>query len=170
MFHTSIDWLRALDLRLCLACNRAVGRAAIPTFRFFGRVGDGPLWVLLAVPVYLFAGWWGVGRLAGSLVTAAVLYRVAKATTARPRPHVACPDVRLLAAPLDRYSFPSGHTLHAVATAVVVGELVSGSGVLLWPLAVAIALSRVVLGLHYPSDVAAGAALGCAIGVVWVTV
>ena len=67
------------------------------------------------------------------------------------------------AAPLDRYSFPSGHTLHAVSfTWQACAHFPELAWVLL-PLAALIAGSRVVLGLHYPSDVLAGAAVGAAL-------
>src|SRR5690606_16957595 len=71
-------------------------------------------------------------------------------------------DVRVRAwvAPLDEFSFPSGHTLHAVAFSTVA---VAHYPVLAWalvPFTGAVALSRVVLGLHYPSDVLAATAIG----------
>ena len=74
-------------------------------------------------------------------------------------------DLAVGAAPLDRYSFPSGHTLHAVAFSTVV---LATYGILAWllvPFTLAVATSRVVLGLHYPTDVAAGAAVGALLAV-----
>ena len=70
-----------------------------------------------------------------------------------------------VAAALDRYSFPSGHTLHAVCfTTLVVGEFPDPWALLLIPFSLLVAISRVTLGLHYPSDVLAGGALGFALG------
>ena len=66
--------------------------------------------------------------------------------------------------PLDRFSFPSGHTLHAVSFTVSVCSSLPALAVVLVPAAVLIALSRVVLGLHYPSDVLAGGLLGALLG------
>ncbi len=68
--------------------------------------------------------------------------------------------IRAWVAPLDEFSFPSGHTLHATAFSVVA---VAHYPVLAWllaPFALAVAASRVVLGLHYPSDVLAAIAIG----------
>jgi undecaprenyl-diphosphatase len=67
-------------------------------------------------------------------------------------------------APLDHYSFPSGHTLHAVSFTVILTTYLPGLAGALVALASLIALSRVILGLHYPTDVAAGAALGGSLG------
>jgi undecaprenyl-diphosphatase len=61
---------------------------------------------------------------------------------------------------LDRYSFPSGHTLHAVALTLVVTTTYPAFAWILVPFTLLVATSRVVLGLHYPTDVVAGAGLG----------
>jgi undecaprenyl-diphosphatase len=65
--------------------------------------------------------------------------------------------------PLDQFSFPSGHTLHAVAFTLVACSYYPTLAVLLVPFTLLVAASRLVLGLHYPSDVLAGAVLGALI-------
>jgi undecaprenyl-diphosphatase len=73
----------------------------------------------------------------------------------RPRPPHVAPRVRTA----GRHSFPSSHATSATAAAVAYGAL----GVYaVPPIAVAMCLSRLVVGVHYPTDVAAGAALGAA--------
>ena len=98
-------------------------------------------------------------------IAATLVSKALKSLTSRSRPFSAHAGVLLGAAPLDRYSFPSGHTLHAVAFSTVV---LATYGILAWllvPFTLAVATSRVVLGLHYPTDVAAGAAVGALLAV-----
>jgi undecaprenyl-diphosphatase len=64
-------------------------------------------------------------------------------------------------APLDEFSFPSGHTLHAVSFTLVALAYFPVLAPVLVPFTVLVALSRVVLGLHYPSDVLAATVIGC---------
>jgi len=61
-------------------------------------------------------------------------------------------------------SFPSGHAAGSFAFATFVMTLNRRAGMILLPIAMLIGLSRVALGVHYPSDVLAGAVLGAAIG------
>ena len=66
--------------------------------------------------------------------------------------------------PLDEFSFPSGHTLHAVSFTVVALAGISQLAWLLVPFTTLVAMSRVVLGLHYVSDVLVGALIGWGLG------
>ncbi|OMI87288.1 phosphatase PAP2 family protein [Streptomyces sp. M1013] len=76
-----------------------------------------------------------------------------KRVVRRPRPAHVVPLVRTA----GRHSFPSSHATSATAAAVVFGALGVRAA---WPLAAAVCASRLVVGVHYPSDVAAGATLG----------
>jgi undecaprenyl-diphosphatase len=100
---------------------------------------------------------------AASYLGATLLANALKAATNRPRPSVADPTIHPLIAVPGSSSLPSGHAAGAFAAALAVG-LVHPR--LRWPLlllAGPIALSRVWLGVHYLTDVTAGAALGCAV-------
>jgi undecaprenyl-diphosphatase len=88
------------------------------------------------------------------------LYKVIKSLTGRPRPCAVSASITLGTAPLDQYSFPSGHTMHAVAFSMVATAHHAELTWLLVPLSSLIALSRVLLGLHYPTDVIAGGIIG----------
>ncbi|HMC13188.1 MAG TPA: phosphatase PAP2 family protein, partial [Gallionellaceae bacterium] len=81
----------------------------------------------------------------------------------RPRPYNVYPAIICTGKTLDQFSFPSGHTMHAVAFSIVA---IYYFPVLIWlvlPFSILVTLSRPVLGLHYPSDVLAGAAIGAAL-------
>ncbi len=159
---------RALDPRLCRTVNRWGGRRAIG--KFFGvvsRLGDGWLWYALMAALAIFGGARGAHAALHMLCTGLIawlLYRTLKRWTQRPRPFRAHADVIARAASLDEFSFPSGHTLHAVAFSIIAIAWFPALTLPLVIFAALVALSRVVLGLHYPSDVLAGIALGAALG------
>jgi undecaprenyl-diphosphatase len=152
------------EYRLCRRINRGSDvRLLLPVMRVASRLGDGVVWYLLLLLLPLLYGARG-GR-AAIVMTATgfiglVLYKVLKRTLVRERPFIRHPGITLAMPPLDRYSFPSGHTLHAVSFTTQAVALFPELGWVLVPLAALIAASRVVLGLHYPTDVAAGAMLG----------
>jgi undecaprenyl-diphosphatase len=91
-----------------------------------------------------------------------------KRVVRRPRPRL--PDRQPLVKTLGRHSFPSSHATSAAAAAVALGGLGPFGKQVVPPLAAAMCVSRLVVGVHYPSDVAAGAALGgitAGIGAKW---
>ena len=96
-------------------------------------------------------------------MVALILYRKLKRWTKRPRPCAADGRIRAWIAPLDEFSFPSGHTLHAVSFTVVALAHYPVLAWLLLPFTASVAISRVVLGLHYPSDVLAATTIGVAL-------
>jgi undecaprenyl-diphosphatase len=89
-----------------------------------------------------------------------LLYKWLKGKTLRPRPFEVHQDIFLTGKPLDKFSFPSGHTLHAVVFGLVAINYYPALSFIIMPFVSMVALSRVVLGLHYPSDVLAGALIG----------
>ncbi|MFJ6695936.1 phosphatase PAP2 family protein [Streptomyces sp. NPDC091272] len=93
---------------------------------------------------------------------------VVKHVVRRPRPRL--PAHAPLVKTLGRHSFPSSHATSAAAAAVALGALGPFAGQVVPPLAAAMCVSRLVAGVHYPSDVAAGALLGgltAALGGTW---
>jgi undecaprenyl-diphosphatase len=151
---------QALCLRINRACHRTNAR------RFFvaaSRLGDGIAWYALMASLAVAGGAPGARAAAQMAVAGTVgvlLYRILKTRLVRERPFVSHAAIRLGTAPLDRYSFPSGHTLHAVCLTMLALAQFPALAALLVPFAAAVAASRVVLGLHYPTDVLAGAVLG----------
>jgi undecaprenyl-diphosphatase len=156
------------ESQLCLRCNRWAARRAIA--RFFGivsRLGDGVFWYALIVAIALFGSVQGP-RVAVQMtltgLVAAIMYRLLKRWTRRPRPFRAHREIVAHIPPLDEFSFPSGHTLHAVSFASIALAYYPWLAPLLVPFTLLVAASRVVLGLHYPSDVLAALLIGCILG------
>ena len=154
---------RAVCLRANARCRHGAVRAF---FVAASRLGDGAVWYALVAALALAGGPAGAAaalQMAVAGAAGAVIYKVLKERLVRERPCVSHAGILAGTAPLDRYSFPSGHTLHAVCFTALSVSHDTALAPLLVPLALAIAASRVVLGLHYPSDVAAGAVIGAAL-------
>ena len=155
------------DLAVCVSCNRASRHRLIGSaLRLVSRLGDGLIWYIL-IGALAICKVPGGPRAALHMVLTGLgctaLHKWLKVKTLRPRPCHINPIITLGALPLDQFSFPSGHTLHAVAFTMLAVWYFPTLIWLLAPLTLLIALSRVVLGLHYPSDVLAGAAIGASI-------
>jgi undecaprenyl-diphosphatase len=156
-----------MDFSVCLLFNRLVSWEFIRRFfAFISRLGNGVFWYALIAVLPFVDDWRGaVAALHMLLVGLAglVIYKLMKRKFIRERPFVRNRGIRLGTAPLDRFSFPSGHTLHAVGFSLVAIAYYPLLLPLLAPFALLIALSRMILGLHFPSDVIIGAAIGFAI-------
>lgn len=159
--------LLASDYGWCLAANRLAARRVVRAyFRTVSRLGDGAFWYALLVAMTLIDGAEGLKaslHVAATGTVALGLYRWLKRWTRRPRPFAADARIRAWTAPLDEFSFPSGHTLHAVTLTLVTLAHYPASGWVLLPFTASVAASRVFLGLHYPSDVLAATAIGVAL-------
>jgi undecaprenyl-diphosphatase len=97
-------------------------------------------------------------------IVAATTYRSLKRWTRRPRPFRTHDAIIPYLAPLDEFSFPSGHTLHAVSFTLIALAYFPMLAPLLVPFTVLVMLSRIVLGLHYPSDVLAATVIASLLG------
>ena len=158
-------WKRAdiLESGLCHRANRASIGALRHVFRFASRMGDGGFWFLMLA---ILPAVYGRAALPCDLALimsnglGLALYLALKRLTARPRPFVTHAGIIAHDRALDEYSFPSGHTMQAVSFSLQISARFPHLAPVLLPLAFLIALSRVALGLHYPTDVIAGAVLG----------
>ena len=138
-------------------------------FNGMSRLGDGPLWGLLGIALLA-----ADPREYGSIVAVlalAIAVNVAIFTTVKklvgcPRPFETWDHLKCIMLPPDRFSFPSGHTMTSFTVLGVLHGPLPGVCLLILPAAVAIGLSRVYLGLHYPTDVLIGALLGSMTGLV----
>jgi undecaprenyl-diphosphatase len=161
-FIESLKWLVDCDVAACTFLNRISHPPLLRSFFVsISRLGDGWIWYafILLLPIVYGEISTALDLIKVGLVNLAV-YKVLKTTTARSRPCAANAGIALGTAPLDQYSFPSGHTMHAVAFTMVLTAEYPELSIGLVPFSSLIALSRIVLGLHYPTDVIAGAVIG----------
>lgn len=169
-----IERLINFDMRICCYFNRHVEKKRIRHFfSTISRLGDGPFWYALILLIPFIFGPESVHvslRMAGAGLSGLLLYKLIKTLTERQRPFIKSNSIVLGAAPLDQYSFPSGHTLHAVSFSLVAIHYFPVLAWLLVPLATLIAMSRVVLGLHFPTDVLAGALIGFGLALMFVSI
>lgn len=149
---------------LCLRINRLSHRVWIRRFfSLVSRLGDGGIWAAMAVLIVGSNGPQAIPVVLHMAVTGAVgvlVYKLLKSRLVRERPYINHGDILCGTAPLDRYSFPSGHTLHAVSFSIMISAVAPALMPVVVPFAVLVMASRVILGLHYPSDVVVGAGLG----------
>ncbi len=161
---SSLAHLSALDRRVVVSVNRLNLRPHLG--RFFAvvsRLGDGVFWYALMAVIPFVHGWeaWPLSvALALNGAACTLIYKMLKVSTRRCRPCDAVVAMHRTVAPLDRFSFPSGHTLHAVGFTLLTILVQPVWTAILVPFAILVAISRLVLGLHWPSDVIAGACIG----------
>jgi len=154
------------DRSFALWAHGAATRAwVVRTLAAASRIGDGWLWYAIVVCLPWAGGPAGASasvRMIGVGLVDLVIYRIVKRWIARPRPSRTCPDIHECTRTLDEFSFPSGHTLHSVAFSLILTVYYPMFALVVWPFTLLVAVSRVVLGLHYPSDVLVGALIGAA--------
>jgi undecaprenyl-diphosphatase len=131
------------------------------------RGGDGWLWYAMGLAVLLFGGesrYAAVGASSLAAATGIALFLWLKRFANRRRPCAIEPHCWSTLLPPDQFSFPSGHTITAFAVSIPLAlaypPLMAG----LLFCAVSIAVSRILLGMHFLSDVVAGALIGTTLG------
>jgi undecaprenyl-diphosphatase len=133
------------------------------------RLGDGWVWFALAVGVFLFGGsgrFVTLGAGQSAALAGILIFRLLKKASGRQRPCALEPHCWAHILPPDQFSFPSGHSITAFAVTVSVGLFHPEMLPFLLFLAVSIAASRIILGMHFLSDVLAGSLIGAGLGYV----
>lgn len=163
-----LEWLLNLDGNILLFIQEFIRNPMFTPFvKFITTLGNGGgIWIfltliLLIVPKTRKVGCMMTAALIGTLLVNNVLL---KNLIARTRPYEVIPELTYLVSKPGDYSFPSGHTGSSFAAACVMfRELPKKYGVPALVLAILIALSRLYVGVHYPSDVLFGMISGIAI-------
>jgi undecaprenyl-diphosphatase len=131
------------------------------------RMGDGWIWYGLGFVLLAFGGaqrYAAVGSGGLAALAGVGVFKALKRLSQRPRPCQIEPHCWSRVLPPDQFSFPSGHTMTAFSIAIVVSYFYPSLEGPLFFLAVSIAVSHVVLGMHFLSDVLAGILLGVRLG------
>ena len=167
----SLSSLQQVDLALF---NKVFGygkarQALTHTAMAVSKSGDGYA-QLLAPLIVWFTGSVLAPTYAFSLLVAFSVercsYYVLKNSLKRLRPCDLTPSIHSLIAASDKFSFPSGHTSAAFCLCVMTSLVFGGVASVLFIWAVAVGLSRIIVGVHFPGDIVAGALLGSSVALV----
>lgn len=139
-------------------------------FTAITRLGEkGLIWIAFTLFLLLFKKykWAGVASGISMTVTFVVVNVIVKNIVDRVRPYEVLEGLRCIVDPKSDFSFPSGHTAHAFAVGVVVLIMLPRKlGLPMFIFAFVMGFSRLYVGVHYPTDVLAGAAIGTIIALV----
>jgi undecaprenyl-diphosphatase len=167
--HIMLQFIATRDHKLMRKVNKWLAPKWVRLWALAAtRAGDGWLWYLAGLIVFLFGGPEHLTALASAGSAALVgvgLFIAIKKVSGRKRPCEIEPHCWAHLLPPDRFSFPSGHTITAFAVAVALGMFYPAFLPALLFCAFSIAASRILLGMHFLSDVVAGALLGT--GLAW---
>lgn len=158
------DFISTRDHRLMRRLNSWQAPGWIRVWMTFAtRGGDGWLWYIMSLVILVFGGPDRYAALLSAGVASSsgtLLFLALKRTAKRQRPCAIAEHCWAKLLPPDQFSFPSGHSINAFAFAVAFSLYFPIWTVGLLFCAFSIAISRIILGMHFLSDIIAGAALG----------
>jgi undecaprenyl-diphosphatase len=168
MAASVLHWLSTRDHRLMRRVNRWMPPRWMRLWMVAAtRGGDGWLWYGVGAAVALDGGPARFRALLAAVLAVSfgiVLFLSLKRACGRKRPCALEPHSWATLLPPDQFSFPSGHTITAFAMALSLSVFYPVMLLGLLFCAFSVALSRILLGMHFLSDVLAGAAIGGALG------
>ncbi|MEO8026696.1 MAG: phosphatase PAP2 family protein [Bryobacteraceae bacterium] len=163
-----LDLISSGDHRLMKRVNRWRAPRWIRLWMIFAtRGGDGWLWYGLGLTVLLFGGESRTPALLAALLASgagSLLFFRLKRLIGRKRPCAIESHCWATLLPPDQFSFPSGHSITAFAVTIAVSGFYPGLLAGLLFCALSVAVSRVLLGMHFLSDVIVGSLIGAALG------
>lgn len=164
MWHALLEADRAVGSHVAAAIASPVLQSLFLWASIIGR--GGMVWLALGLVAWFVtpARRGAVWRLALSIGLSALLVDgVVKPLVDRARPFTGHPEAVVLDVRPDTASFPSGHAANAAAGATALARVWPAGTLPFWGLALLIALSRVVVGVHFPTDVVSGLIFGYAV-------
>ncbi|WP_440952746.1 phosphatase PAP2 family protein [Methanococcoides sp. FTZ1] len=136
-----------------------------PLMVFLSVIGQGPLWALIGLCLFIYSSRRTAIYYGMTGISVWVVCTVLKSVLMVPRPE----DIRFVVEATG-YSLPSTHSAMAFATAMFLHSKAGRYSPFLWTGALLMAISRVFAGVHYPSDVIAGALIGMIMGYAWIRI
>lgn len=165
--HHPLSVIQRFDETMLLRIQRhRFGSAGDALMKLYTTLGNGgAIWIAVSIAMLFFTPTYSAGLCSGiALIFSVVITNLMlKPFFARPRPYVTMDNYIPLLTSNDRNSFPSGHTCGAFSAGVAWAVMLPNHWMRLIAVAQAVVMgySRLYVGVHYPSDVLAGAGIGC---------
>lgn len=164
-----MNLLTRADTQLFYWLFNKTARKNCTLVKWISKTGDGYLYLLLGLMLWMFEPRHGELFLYTAILAYVLelpIYVVLKQVFHRQRPCDCYGNFRAHISPSDKFSLPSGHTTAAFLMATLITHFYPGFGGAAYLWAATIGLSRILLGVHYPSDIVAGALLGLMMAII----